>query len=155
MLSMMRQTIEVLKSKVTLNLEAIKKNEARFRELLKEGKTFEKAEELSALLENNKTLLNENFDFINVQLSILKFIGRYKDLDGNETPALTDEEIQEIHNSMDIFRYTLNGKLPYNEQHPLLFDEDFCARLIRFYADTGNKEKVHEILKNWTLGHLN
>jgi hypothetical protein len=155
MLAMMRQTIEVLKSKVTLNLEEIKRNEARFKLLLKEGKAMECAEELSALLENNKNLLSENFDFINVQLSILKFLGRYKNMDGTDVPQLTNEDIQEIHNSMDIYRFTLNGKLPYNENHPLLFDENFCARLMKFYSETSNPAKIEEILKNWSMGHLN
>ena len=155
MLLMMKQTIEVLKSKVTLNLEEIKRNEARFKQLLNEGKALECAEELSTLLEQNKNLLSENFDFINVQLSILKFLGRSQAQDGSDTRELSQNEIQEIQNSMDIFRYTLNGKLPYNESHPLLFDENFCARMMKFYSETYNRVKVQETLNTWSLGHLN
>jgi hypothetical protein len=155
MLLMMKQTIEVLKSKVTLNLEEIKRNEAKFKQLLNDGKALECAEELSALLEHNKNLLSENFDFINVQLSILKFLGRAQSQDNNDVQQLSQQEIQEIQNSMDIFRYTLNGKLPYNVSHPLLFDENFCARLMKFYSETFNRTKVQETLNTWSLGHLN
>jgi hypothetical protein len=155
MLSMMRQTIEVLKSRVTLNLEEIKKNEARFKKLLRDGKAIEKADELSALLENNKTLLSENFDYINVQLSMLKFLGRYKNLVGEDKQGLTQQEIQEIHESMDIFRYTVNGKLAYNSRHPLLFDENFCARLMKFYSDRKELTKCNDVLSTWCFGHLN
>jgi hypothetical protein len=154
MLTKMRQTIEVLKNRVALNLEGIKKNEIRFKQILNEGKAVENADELSALLENNKVLLSENFDYINVQLSMLKFLGRYKSANGQKT-SLSQKEIEELHQSMDIFRYTINGKLPFNAHHPMLFDENFCARLMNHYSEIVDSHKRIETLKTWSLGHLN
>lgn len=78
MIDLLKKTIDALKYKVNSNLEEIKTNEAKFRNILTEKKTTKKQDELNKILERNKNLLSENFDFINIQVTLLKFVEKYR-----------------------------------------------------------------------------
>jgi hypothetical protein len=148
MIDLMKQAIEALKTKVNSNLEEIKNNEIIFRTLLSEGKVRECVDEMNEILEANKKLVSENFDFINVQLSLLKFLEKYKFqevLNENgleEKNSNTDETEQ-----MDYFEMTISGKLIYNKEHPMYNDVTFFNSLMNHYEANENYEKCAELLQ--------
>ena len=148
MIDLMRQTIEVLKVKINSNLELIKNNEVQFRKIMTCGKAKEKREELNVLLENNKNLLAKNFDFINVQISLLKFLEKYQYREVFQNLQKNGESIPqyEFPESIDYFEYAVSGKLPFSPYHPLFEDEPFFSRLLRFYEDQENYEKCAELI---------
>ena len=156
MIELMRQALEALKIKVAINLEEIKQNEVRFRIIISQGKAEEMSQELNSLLDQNKNLLDENFDFINVQLAMLKFIERHKhqNVTQNNDGSVTDEQNEMLQES-DIFEHTIKGNVEYSQKHPMFYNEDFYARLMRYYISLDNFEMCTEILKARVWGNQN
>jgi hypothetical protein len=148
MLDLLKQAIEALKARVNSNLEEIRNNETLFRKLFSEGKMKDCTDDMNKILENNKKLLSENSDFINVQLSLIKFFEKYKFQEVfKETgveETITNTDVQE---PVDYFKMTVSGKLPYNIEHPMYDDVAFFSNLMNYYESHENYEKCAEILQ--------
>jgi hypothetical protein len=148
MIDLMKQAIEALKTKVNSNLEEIKNNEILFRTLYSEGKVRDFVDEMNEILESNKKLVSENFDFINVQLSLLKFLEKYKFQE-----VLSENSLEEKNTNadeteqMDYFEMTISGKLTYNKEHPMYNDVTFFNSLMNFYEAHENYEKCAELIQ--------
>lgn len=143
MIDLMKKAIEVLKVRVADNLTVIRTNELRFRKLMDQQDL--NSDELSQIIDSNKTLLAENFDFINIQLSMLKFVEKYqyKEVALNNDNA---EEADSEENAIDYFEYTISGKLPYNNMHPMFHDQEFFEKLLKYYEENEMYECCAEIL---------
>src|SRR5271165_680141 len=116
MKDIMLQTIDNLKEKVKKNLYEIQNNQQSIRYWLKQPDSEQRSAELETKYALNKELLNENNDFINVQLTLTSFLERYKDtnvLQTNKGPAIV-----KFKNEDECFECTINGQLTYNENHP-------------------------------------
>jgi hypothetical protein len=74
----LRKTIELLRQHVQKNLEIIHQNERKVREILREPVTNERSERLSEKYSKNKDMLQENNEFIKLQLSIVRLLDKYK-----------------------------------------------------------------------------
>jgi hypothetical protein len=155
MFDLMKQAIEVLKHKVALNLDEIRKNEIRFRTLLSQLKGMGDSAEMNKILELNKNLLSENFDFINLQISLLKFIEKHQKqqvLSSNENATFETDVPPEV---ADIFELTVSGSMAYNNEHPLFFDDDFYNRLMKYFEEKNDKEQIRFFLQAKSAGHAN
>lgn len=155
MLDIMKQAIDALKSKVAINLEEIRKNETRFRILFSEGRAKENSEELNSIIEMNKNLLAENFDFINVQIAILKFMEKYQYSEVFQSKDENLEEEQEMSDQIDFFEPTISGQMPFNSKHPLFHDEVFFGRLMSYYESIEAYEMCSELLKSKAMENRN
>jgi hypothetical protein len=149
MIDLMRKAIEVLKIKVNSNLEVIKQNEIQFHKMLSDGMAVKDHEEMNRIILLNKNLLNENFDYINVQISMLKFLEKYQhqkvftELQSKKVESNTEEKKEAI----DFFVETLSGNILFDSDHPLFNDEDFFSRLLRHFEDNEEYEKCAELVK--------
>ena len=145
MKELMQQSIKVLKEKVNSNLEVIKENQQEIKEILKEPFSEDRSRRLKEKYDLNKTLLMENNDFINVQLTLINFMDKYKN-------SMVMAEVSSIRNlsanaPVDFFKATVNGQLPFNERHPLFNDEKFFHKLMAHYQNNEEYEKCEELMK--------
>ncbi len=148
MIELMKQAIEALKTKVNSNLEEIKNNEILFRKMFSEGKVKDFADDMNNILENNKQLLSENFDFINVQLSLLKFLEKYKLQEVFNESRLEETNTNNVEpEQIDYFEMTIAGKLIFNKEHPMYYDSAFFNNLMSYFESHENYEKCAELLK--------
>ena len=155
MFDLMKQAIEVLKHKVALNLDEVRKNEIRFRTLLSQSKGLGNTAEMSKLLDQNKNLLSENFDFINLQISLLKFIEKHQKQQVFSADTSIEFEGEHQIEAHDIFELTVSGEIEYNTEHPLFFDEDFYGRLMKYFDEIQDINQSKAFLKAKVYGHYN
>jgi hypothetical protein len=147
MKAQIQRIIEKLKRRVKENLEIINQNQSKISELLKQPFSSERTYHIDKIYAVNKALLNENNDFINLQLTLLNFIEKYKStmvmeddddfVDFNPIALLDDNEL---------FELTVQGKLNYECGHPKFEDNDFFNRLLDYYATLEAYEKCNFLL---------
>ncbi len=138
--------VNVLKARVNYNLERLRENEKKIKNLvnLKEKTDFEN-DELIEYFNENKQLLAENKDAINLQMSIIQFISQHRKNWDNEKFSnillaldLSDE---------DLFDHTVDGRIPYNDKHPKFGDQDFKDKLLEYYSAREDYEMCNFIMK--------
>lgn len=144
MRDMFQKTIDLLKKKVKNNLKAINENQKVIKELLNQPDTSERKNEFEKYYAANKTLLQENNDFINIQLTLINFLEKYKD-----TAVLDDSlpvvDIYSITDEMEVLDLTLKGVVAFNENHPRFHDTSFIDKLIAHYESLEQYEKCQEL----------
>lgn len=151
---MMKQAVEALKTKVALNLEEIRINETLFRRVATEGKMTEKSSELNLIVNKNKTLLAENLELINVQITILKFMEKYQHsfiMQNGDESVSESEELS----ATDYFHLTVNGDLPFSPNHPMFNNKTFFNKLIEHYKTKELYEECAELLRIKAFYNLN
>lgn len=144
MRDLFQKTIEVLKKRVKDNLKAINANQKAIKELLNQSNASDKALEFERYYGANKTLLQENNDYINIQLTLINFLEKYKGtavLD-NTLPVV---DIYSITDEVEVLDLTLKGVVAFNEKHPKFRDENFIDKLISHYESLEQYEKCQEL----------
>lgn len=146
MKALINRILELLKKRVKDNLEVINSNQTMITELLKQPFSPERTYHIDKIYSINKTLLSENNDFINLQLSLNSFNEKYKAdlLFKDEDPA--NSFLYSLMDDNELFDLTVEGKLNFEEGHPKFDDYDFFNRLLRYYADTEAYEKCNLLL---------
>lgn len=133
----------MLREKVKENLAQIQNNQKEIREILKQPVSEQRTERLEKRYAINKSLLSENNDFINVQLTLTNFLEKYEDRrfmcdSSNVIPVFKDEE--------ECFEQTVNGLIMYDCNHPFYADDKFFGRLLQYYQHLENYEKCSELV---------
>lgn len=154
MIELMKQAIDVLKSRISANLEEIRHNESRFRKIMSSGDLDENSVHMNSILELNKQLLSQNFDFLNLQLSLLKFLEKYPK-HHNDLNNLSLEEVDKVHETLDMFFYTTQGSLPFNTFHPFVYDEYFWGELMNHYESKEKPEEAKKVVTALMMSKLN
>jgi hypothetical protein len=147
MKALIQRTIELLKKRVKENLDTINHNQAEIRQLLSQPLSAERTYHIGKHYDINKVLLNENNDFINLRVSLLNFIEKYKD-----SPILEDEELPELTpelylDDQELFELTIQGKLNFDMSHPKFEDTEFFEKLIGYFSAVEAYEKCNALLK--------
>jgi hypothetical protein len=146
MRELFQKTIEVLKKRVKNNLKAINANQKVIKDLLNQSNTSYRAEEFDRYYNANKTLLQENNDYINIQLTLINFLEKYKG-----TAVLDDNlpvvDIYSITDEVEVLDLTLRGVVAFNENHPKFHDPGFIDKLITHYESLEQYEKCQELSK--------
>jgi hypothetical protein len=144
MRELFQKTIDILKKRVKNNLKAINANQKVIKELLNQPNTAERAMEFDRYYNANKTLLQENNDYINIQLTLINFLEKYKG-----TAVLDDAmpvvDIYSITDEVEVLDLTLKGVVVFNENHPKFHDTDFIDKLIAHYESLEQYEKCQEL----------
>jgi len=145
MRDLLQRTIDELKKRVKKNLKAINENQKVIKELLKQPNTPERAHEFERYYSANKNLLQENNDYINIQLTLINFLEKYK-----STAVLDDSvpvvDIYSISDDKEVLDLTLKGVVAFNENHPKFNDSDFIDKMIAYYEKEEQYEKCSELL---------
>lgn len=143
----LKQTLDLLRERVTSNLEIIHENEKVVRGLLQnEGVSNSRSEKLQIKFNENKALLEENNDLINLQVSIIKLIQKYSKQFENSGIS-----INLVHSSapeeIDFYELTISGGIEYNENHPHFNDQEFYQKLMNHYLTNENYEMCSKLSK--------
>ena len=143
---LLERTIELLKMQVRENLRIIDENQSRIQEMIKKPVSEEERAEFEACYEENKKLLLENNDFVNLQLALIDFLEKHK-----TSSALTDEIQEDILafpiDENIIFDMTVSEELTFDNLHPLFGDDKFFDKLVRYYTSIEAYEKCSELYK--------
>jgi hypothetical protein len=141
----LRQTIEVLKDRVKDNLSIIHDNEREVRRILEEPVSKNRSAKLEIKYNENKKLLKENNDSIQLQLQITKFLETYKNelesQDNRTEPSQSDYNTEAPQLTREeCFDLTINGDLKFDHTHPYFDDDDFFEELLDYYKSTEDYE---------------
>ncbi len=147
MKELIQRAITILKLHVKNNLEVINQNQSKIKEILKAPASSERSVNFEKHYEVNKNLLSENNDFINVQLTLINFLEKYKN-----TPILQEVQplvdITSVNDEEEIFTLTVAGSLPFDKDHPNYNDEPFFIKLLDYYQEREEYEKCHNLLNS-------
>ena len=145
MKELIQRAIAILKLHVKNNLEVINQNQSKIKEILKAPASSERSVNFEKHYEVNKNLLAENNDFINVQLTLINFLEKYKN-----SPILQDSQplsdIVSINDEEEIFTLTVGGSLPFDKDHPNYNDEAFFIKLLDYYQEREEYEECQKLL---------
>ncbi|MBN2612045.1 MAG: hypothetical protein JXB00_10860 [Bacteroidales bacterium] len=145
MKDLIQKTITILKLHVKNNLEVINQNQSRIKEILQGPASNDRAVNFEKHYEVNKHLLAENNDFINVQLTLINFLEKYKNSAIlQESTVLAD--MTNIDDEEEVFKLTVDGELPFDKNHPSYEDGSFFIRLLNFYQEREEYEKCHKLM---------
>jgi hypothetical protein len=146
----LQQTIEFLRQHVLQNIELIKVNEAHIKEVLNWPITPERTKELNESYTFSKKLLTENNEFINLQVSLMNFLNKYKKVfDINEIVNVDVANSEKSNLRLtrdDFFKLTVQNDIEYNPSHPFYHDVDFYNDLLKFFQENENYEKCSELI---------
>lgn len=139
-----RKTIEELKLKVRTNIEQINHNQEQIKRLVKLINSEESEKKYKTYHDQNKELLEQNNDLINVQLTLMNFLEKYKDT------AIVDEkipvvDIYSITEIQEVFTLTIKNIIPFDKSHPYYSDKGFINKLIVYYKNLEDYERCHQL----------
>lgn len=144
--------IEMMRKHVIKNLESIKGNEIQIKEIMKMPQSQERAASLNECYKISKNLLAENNDFINMQVSMMNFINKYRNILECETPVKVATQSSAMQNNNlsrdDYFRLTVDKDISFDNNHPYFRDKDFYNDLFFYFQQVENYEMCSELVKN-------
>lgn len=150
MKALIDKTINLLKLRVQMNLDVIKRNQNKIKIIMQEPASSDRSIRLKEETEVNKKLLSENHDFINLQMTLLKFVEKYKNsLSFDEVEVkVTKNETAEL----DYFQMAVNKKLEYNSNHPLYMDKEFFTSLLEYFQSIEDYESCGKLIRQKPKG---
>ena len=137
-------TINALKEQIRLNLEEVRKNETRLRETLFIKGDNEVRKSASQILDENQNLLMQNFDILNLQLSLLKIVNSQSTKKNIAQTQLKEESKAKY---IDFFKETIEGRMEFDKSHPLFNDEVFLEKILNYFMQNENYEMCEHIKK--------
>jgi hypothetical protein len=146
----LQQTIEHLRQHVLKNIDLIKANESHIREVLNWPVSSERTKELDESYKFSKTLLSENNDFINLQVSMMNFINKYKNVIQTEPVKVTVQSDPKVKSQLtreDYFKLTIENAISFDPRHPYFNDQHFYDDLFSYYQISENYEMCAELLQ--------
>jgi len=146
MKDLIQRTISFLKIHVKNNLEVINQNQTKIKQILQEPASSKRTVNFEKHYEVNRNLLSENNDLINVQLTLINFLEKYKDSD-MMSESEPDINLSSVKDEEEIFRLTVSGMIPFDSKHPNYNDAGFFEKLLCYYKDKEEYEKCHQLMK--------
>ena len=146
MKDLIQRTISILKIHVKNNLEVINQNQTKIKQILQEPASSKRTVNFEKHYEVNRNLLSENNDLINVQLTLINFLEKYKDSD-MMSESEPDINLSSVKDEEEIFRLTVSGMIPFDSRHPDYNDTGFFEKLLCYYKDKEEYEKCHQLMK--------
>lgn len=145
----LQHLIDTMRKHVMKNLDLIKTNEGHIREVLAWPLSPERTRELNESYNFSRSLLSENNDFINLQVTVMNFINKYKNIIEEETVKISvmpKENTQHLSRD-EYFRLTVSNDIPFDAVHPYYNDNLFFEDLLLYYEQSENYEMCAKILK--------
>ena len=128
------------------NNSDIQLNQEEIDKLLSENSLQVKKKDLDELYNLNKELLNENSDFVQMQLDLNEFLKKYRHLfpeSSSEIPANQPGQ----NDSEKVFAQTVAGKLKFDSAHPQYNNSRFFQELLKYYEIHENYEMCDRLMK--------
>jgi ferredoxin len=119
---------------------------SRVARLKKSGRNYTLLDELN--LRPALSYLAKVRNFINLQLSIINFVHKYKGVwDKKNEMACVREPGLPYLTRQECFQLTIDAKMEYGPDHPFYDDDSFFYHLLEFYKSREDYEKCDEIVK--------
>lgn len=152
MIKHLRQTLNILRERAGRNLEIIHMNDQIVKAMLQEPFSEERSAKIEERYQENKRLLKENNDSMHIQFEITRFIENYY----NELKEEENRSVQKYsknsspsdtsHSRENILKLTINGEIPFNENHPYYRDDTFFNELLSYYEKIEDYETCNNLL---------
>jgi hypothetical protein len=147
----LQQTVESIRKHVLKNLELIKTNENHIREVLNWPVSADRTNELNQSYQHSKNLLTENNDFINLQVSIINFLNKYKEkIEKEESVQISvvgkAAKTLGVISREDCFQLTIENDISFDTSHPFYNDSAFLNDLLEYYQNIENYEMCASLL---------
>ena len=147
MQELVNKILRILKDHVSQNNGEISLNQEDINRLLARANTHSNSDqddlEYKKLL--NEELLQENEEFINMQIQLTEFMEKFGHLiEYFEDP---DEEYQEEEAVMPYFTQTINGNIEFGPEHPQFSNPEFFSELLRYYEEREEYEKCDRLVR--------
>lgn len=147
----LQKTVEIMRKHVLQNLDSIKNNENKIREIINWPASPERTRELNEGYKYSKLLLAENNEFINLQVSIMNLLNKYKE-------KFEDDDIDNVNTAVkaakahklsreDSYKMTIENIYTFNETHPYFHDDAFFKDLIEYFKKIEKYEVCNELIK--------
>jgi hypothetical protein len=114
--------------------------------MLKHSRSEEYAGQYDIYNTKNRELLAQNNDLINVQLTLVNFLDKYKNtaIIRQDIPLI---DIYSITDIQEVFALTIKGIADFNEQHPYYYNAEFIDKLIVYYENKEDYERCEQLQK--------
>jgi len=152
MINHLRKTLDILRRRAERNLEIIHMNDQIVKAMLKEPFSEERSAKIEERYQENRKLLKENNDSMHIQFEITRFIENYY----NELKEYEKRKIRRDSNRgrqtgkdpsrENVLELTINGEIPFNEDHPFYRDEKFFNELLSYYQQIEDYETCNKLL---------
>ncbi len=144
---LVNRILRILKDHVNENNREIQSNQEEINRMLNDPSSRERHRELEYKYALNKELLDENDDFITMQLRISEFMEKYSHLFAGEAPEEAKLEEPEENERMPYFNKTVTGQMTFGPSHPQFNNPRFFNELLRHYQEMENYEMCDYLLK--------
>ena len=143
--------LKILKDHVNQNNREIQFNQEEINKLLSLGGAGSRKEDLDFKYSINKELLEENDNFIDLQLRLNEFMERFGYIFSDEE-AIEITDIPEANEIFPYFNKTVSGQMKYGPQHPQFHNNHFFNELINYYQEKENYEMCDSLIKIKSTG---
>jgi hypothetical protein len=143
---LIQKLLNVLKEHVNQNNREIQLNQEEIEKLLSDTTLNTHKKDLEIKYSLNRELLNENSDFVQIQLELSEFMDKYKHLFPGNASENTFKEMDED-NSQNLFKQTVSGKLKFDSAHPQYNNPGFLQELLKYYEIHENYEMCDKLIK--------
>jgi hypothetical protein len=141
---LVNKILKILKEHVNQNNKEVQLNQEEILRMLSEKSDEKIQKELDFKYSLNKELLEENEDFIHMQIELTEFMDRYAHLFTDADEIDIEEEFEE--ENLPYFNKTIDGSLNFDASHPQFSNPHFFNELIKFYQEAENYEMCEQLL---------
>lgn len=148
--SLLNKLLKILRGHVNQNNREIRYNQEEINRIISENNPSSMSNELDNKYSLNKELLDENTDFINLQIAISEFKEKYGHFFSSleKSSGASDENSSKPESSNDnLFLETIGGTIIYDNNHPRFGDPVFFNRLLNYYKECEDYEMCNNLLK--------
>ncbi len=144
---LVNKILKILKDHVNENNREIQYNQEEINRMLNENSFKDRHKELDHKYALNKELLDENDDFINMQLRISEFMEKYSHLFAWDEPEETEAKDSDANEMMPYFNKTVTGQMKFGPAHPQFNNPKFFSELLKHFQEMENYEMCDYLLK--------
>ncbi len=141
-----QQLLSLLKEHVNQNNNEMQYNQDEIDKLLSESSLNPRKKDLDSMYFLNRQLLNENSDFVKMQLELSEFFEKYKHLFPS-IPAENPIKKSSDSSSNKLLMLTVSGKLTFDSTHPKFDNPQFLDELLKYYETNENYEMCDKLMK--------
>lgn len=147
---LIHKLLNILKEHVNQNNKEIQQNQEEIEKLLADISLMTHKKDLDQKYSLSEELLNENSDFVKLQLELSEFLNKYRHLFPATVAENSIREPEET-DGRKLFLQTVNGKLKFDSNHPQYNNTKFFKELLHYYEIHENYEMCDKLIKQRSL----
>lgn len=144
MQNLVKKIMQLLKDHVSQNNQEIQYNQDEINRIISNASDNISNKDLEYKNALNKELLEENEEFIQMQLQISEFMEKFGHLFPEDE---SDEEYFEPEEGLPYFSKTINGQIQYGPDHPQFNNIRFFNELLKYYQEREDYEKCDQLIR--------